>query len=334
MTTSASLLSKQRGQRICHLVILSIACVQLTGRAASPSSLDAPCPVDWQGVPLTQAVDELADRLGLTCVLDASVSADVAGQRVRLVACHLTGRQALSWLARWAGLEVGMAETTAVLAPPGRLPAVWRRFAMSRPASDDDRHLAALLARRAKFGCVDAPLSLVARQVADRFNVDLIFHPDLLAEQKLIQVAPADRSLEDFCRIVADQLQAKRAYLDGAFWIHRPAREGMPATAPAQPPLNAVTPAEKTIAVARDRLLRTLVIDRPPASWPALAGQLFAATGLDCRVRSADTSAPPSFEAAGSVFEILEAGRLLKMLDYHIEPGDGRHPATLLITVP
>jgi hypothetical protein len=68
--------------------------------------------MDWRSTPFSQAVHELAAKLNLAYVLDESVSTELAQTPVRFMADHLTGREALRWLARWVGVEaVVMGET-------------------------------------------------------------------------------------------------------------------------------------------------------------------------------------------------------------------------------
>ena len=127
---------------------LVISILALAAQAvAAASSLDELCPVEWRNVPLKQALEELTGRFRLPVLLDDSVTPEVARTPVRLFARHLTGRQALRWLARWAGLEAVFVDDNLLVAQPDRLPRIWRprnrpptppgrRFATARPTSN------------------------------------------------------------------------------------------------------------------------------------------------------------------------------------------------------
>jgi len=313
-----------------QLVWLLILAPSLAARAAGP--LDAPCPLDWRGVPLEQAFGELAGRLGCPYLLDASVTDQTAQTPVRLFAAHLTGRQALRWLARWVGLEAVVVDGTALIARPDRLPGVWRGLTATRspdtgPAGKP--RWQAARRRQADVHWTDAPLSLVARDLSTRFGIDLIFHAEILKRRELIYLHRSQLRLGDLCEVLARHFDADIDYVDGALWARpKPAR---PTSRPGHRADGCPTRAAQP--KSDPRLARPVVIGRPAAGWPALSDVLATATGLSCRVVVPQGAAAPAWEARGSVGEILEAGKLLGRLDYQLQPPGSQKTPVLLIQV-
>ena len=313
-----------------QLAWLLILAPSLAARAAGP--LDAPCRLDWRGVPLQQALGELAGRLGLPYLLDASVTDQTAQTPVRLFAVHLTGRQALRWLARWAGLEAVVVDGTVLIARPDRLPGVWRGLTPTRspdagPAGEPPWQAARQ--RQADVNWTDAPLSLVARDLAARFGIDLIFHAQILKRQELIYLHRSQLRLDHLCEVLARHFDADIDYVDGALWA-RP-KPDRPTSRPGQGAVG--RPARVAQPKLDPRLARPVVIARPAARWPALGDLLAKATGLSCRVVVPPGTAAPAWEARGSAAEILEAGKLLGRLDYQLQPPGSQKPPVLLIQV-
>jgi len=315
-----------QGMHVAGFISRFVMCVGLFVAGAVPliavaaphaGSLDEPCPVEWQGVRFADAARMLAERLGLTCVLDESVPPETADRRVRLYAAHLTGRQALRWLARWVELEAVVLDGTVLIADPQRLPRVWRRLADREMDALSDEQARTLLARTGTVAWIDAPLSVVARNVASSFGVDLIFHPALVASQKVVYLPKEQAALGDVCRKVAAMLEARFEIRDGAIWmVPRDAQLRPPALPPA-----AVASRPAGVPSRLEVLLAAPLAIRPPIrDWDALAEAIATATGLDCRVEGGRTGGVPAFEAAGSAFEVLQAGALLGLFDYGVEP--------------
>ena len=106
---------------------LLIVLLAAGARFAPAAALDEIYPVEWRNVPFKQAVEELAGQYSLPVLFDASVTPEIAQAPVRLFARHLTGRQALKWLARWGGVEAVFVDGSLLIARPERLPRIWQK---------------------------------------------------------------------------------------------------------------------------------------------------------------------------------------------------------------
>lgn len=313
-----------------HMALLLILAGSLPVLAASP--LDAPCQLDLRSTPLKQALDELTGRLGLPYLLDTSVTDEVALTPIRLFAAHLTGHQAIRWVARWAGLEAVLVEGTVFVARPDRLPGVWQGLTAMRPpdaGSGDESRWQVARQRQADINWTDAPLSFVARDVSARYGIDLIFHSEILKKQDLIHLQRSEMRLDDLCDAIKLHFDAEIAYLDGALWARR-----SPAHASSKPGQSVASrPAQANPPKFGHRLAHPVVVDQATAGWQDLGDLLASATGLSCRVVVPPGTAAPAWEARGSAADILEAGKLLGRLDYQLKPTSGQKTPVLLIQV-
>ncbi len=316
---------------IVGLVSLLIAVRAVSApMAADPAALDKPCPVEWRNTPFKHALEELTGSLGLPVLLDESVTPDALQTPVRIFAQHLTCRQALTWLARWTGFEAAFIEGSVLIADPDRLPRVWRKElqlgSASQPAPSET--WSALRSRSADVDWVDAPLSLIARDVSARFGVDVLVHPEVLRAEGLVNLRQPGATLGQVCDAVADQLNAAIDWVDGALWVHP--RVSSPATHPATP--TAPTPPPTTPAALLDALLtRPIVVGDPPADWDEFARELISGVPVEYHVQADPGAARPDFVAQGTAREILEAAKLMRRLEYRLEPaGKGNTPLLVI----
>ncbi len=322
---------KARGSMFAGQGCLLIPALLLTvPAAAATQSLDELCPIEWRNVPLNQAMEELSGRFHLPVLFDESVAPELSRTPVRLFTRHLTGRQAICWLARWAGLDAVFVEGGLLIARPERLPSIWRGemplSAASQPAPNAPWK--AVRDRTADLEWVDAPLSLVARDVSLRFGIDLIIHSGILKEETLVNYQQVGATLAQVCDAIAGQLNAAIDLLDAALWVYpRPnAAQSGPAarTLPAPPP----TPTPDATDVL---FKRQLTIDSPPADWETFSRILAGPSGMGRPIQVPPGARPPGFTARGTAREILEAAKLLGRLDYHLEPsGTGKDPVLLI----
>jgi len=299
--------------------------------APTPSPLNELCPIEYRNVPLKEAIQELSGRLRVPVLMDTSVPPETAAMPVRLYTRHLTGEQVLRWLARWAGLEAALVDGSMIIGGPEHLPRIWRQ---DRPpnTSTQPASSAAWLAVRgqsADIEWIDVPLSLVSREASSRFGTDVIIHPSILLGDHLVHIQQTGITLEQLCISLTTQLDAEADFLDGALWIY-PRRGASSSTQPtarsalARPP-GAPQPSLEVI------LAHEVMIDRPLPDWSAFARLVTAGTRVDCRVQAPSGAHPPDWHARGTAREILEAGKLLGLLDYHLEPsGTGTMPILLI----
>jgi hypothetical protein len=310
-------------------------------RFATAAALDELCPVEWRNVQFKQAVEELAGQFSLPVLFDTSVTPEIAQTPVRLFARHLTGRQALEWLARWAGVEAAFVDGSLLIARPERLPRIWHKE-IAAPVSSQPAPKAPWLAirdRLADIAWVDAPLSLVARDVSTRFGIDLIIQPEILKTEHLVNLQQTGVTLGKLCESLASQLEAGVDLVDGALWV-RP-RGDLATTQPGTGPAGSATrPAALRIPLASvgsshvslEALLACqIVIDPPAPDWLTFVKRLTAGAQIDVRLQVAAGAGPPDWVARGTVREILEAAKLLGRLDYQLEPsGAGNGPGLLI----
>ena len=311
-----------------RLLLLALTAAAPAVRAAS--SLEAPCPVDWRAVPLSEAVRDLANRLEVPYLLDESVTEQMLAEPVRLSALHLSGRQAFRWTARVGGLEAVLVDHSMVIASPDRLPRLWRLAGRigeaetspggtgqgSRPARGG----------KADLEWVDAPLSRVARDVATRYGVDLLFHPAILREEPLLRLEGSSLDLEAVRGALTTQLHAVARYDDGVLWVE-PA-----ALAQSRPSQEA---SEQPRATGRDDespvLARRIEILTPPANWAALEQALGRGADVQCQIEAPNGHSCPAMTAQGTLFDVLEAGRLLEGWSWRLTRLPGSRQAFLLI---
>lgn len=289
------------------------------------SGLEGPYPIEWQGLAFEDALHELAGRLDLPYILDASVPSETAQTRIRLTAKHLDGRQALRWLARSAGLDAVVMDDSILMARPDRLPEAWRWHEGTK--GGESANWSSLKDRTAAVDWVDAPLSVVIRDLPRLFSVDLVVHPEVLAKEILIHLQSPNSTLESVCGELAKSLDAEVGLYDGVIWA-RPAHLTRPTSAPAPAALPTI------ITAKTDKpLYRLLAIDRPLADWQAFKGLIARTTGFTCRLEVASGASPAKLEGRGTVGDILEGVRLLGLMSYQLQPGGENGSGTLLIQV-
>ena len=294
---------------------MSSICLLLLMLAAP---LDERCPVDWRGVAFGEVVAELAGRLDVPYVLDVSVTPEDLARPVRLRVEHLTGGEVFVWLARSAGLEAVHRQGAFLLARPERLPLSWRARPWPGMAAVSSARLAAARQRRIDVQWLDAPLSQVAADVRRGFGLDLIAHPDVLAEQALVTHTGQQMALAGVCEILAEQFGARVDVVEGVIWI-RPAGVGgivrMVASRPvgggvasvARPVLPSVSPGE-------------VVIDRRIRSWAEFADCL-SRGNVVFDMKGRPHGRWPNLVARGPVDDILVGARLVGLFRSH-RPSD------------
>lgn len=295
---------------------------------AADERLEAPVSVDWRGLPLRRVLNQLAQAAGTPYRLDDEAPPGALDRRVRLFAAHLTARQAFRWAARLAGLEAVVREDLVWIAPPRKLPRIWRLTGGSalEPPGWKER-LEALNQRRESVAWIDTPLSGVARDLSRRFGIDVVFHPDILAEEPLLHLEIPDASLERIRTALQDQLQARTALMDGALWVAPSDVElDEPATRP-----SLTSPASEEAAFPAGPLDQFVILDRSVQSWQDFCDRLSRAGGVSCRAAPPGRPFPGPFEARGTLGEVLESARLLGWLTWRFVPADNARPAMLEI---
>ncbi len=292
---------------------------QATSKPAVGKGLDDLCPVELRGTPLREAFAELAARLDVRYILDASISAAALDEPVRMTAQHLTGQQVFRWLARIGGVSAVLVDGVFLVAPEERLPAMWRATGTGTPSqrASEAARWARVNSRRVNVNWVDAPLAGIAEDTAELFGVDLLFHPALLTEPKLLYLKEPEVDLDRLREVLGRQLNARTDLYDGALWVS-PQRETVhwlaaggvaPEAAASQPEAFSTPPPEMWVAV-----------DESVTSWAAFAETISAAAGIPCGVEAAEGAAYPGIQAAGSVAEVLDGLRMLGVVVWNIAP--------------
>jgi hypothetical protein len=196
-----------------------------------------------------------------------------------------------------------------VIAPPGRLPEVWRL----KDASDVRERLGG--DRKMDADWVDVPLSRVARDFSAGFGIDLVFHPHILDAQPLVQLEGRGLSLQKVLEAIEDQLKVAGRYDDGAIWMEPLAlAASRPEGAASQPA------AERSIGSGGWSAGSLVPIDWPAGDWAGFRRELGRAAGLTCEVH------PPGrgveqvpFAARGAWADVLEAGHLLGLWEWQVK---------------
>lgn len=315
------------------LILVLPVCLALVSPGRAQELLYSPCPVDWAGTPLAQALSDLAGRLKAPYILDASVTDDVLQRRVRFTAAHLDGRQALRWTAKSVGLDAVLVDGAMVIAAPERLPGTWRLTGTAgSPPVGLPEHLSRWQAARAvkkDMAWVDVPLSRVARDISTLFGVDVVFSPEILSDQGLVRLEGTGLGLDEVLKAISEQLQASARFEDGVIWI-QPSRtaESRPAVAPTDTPAMALAgPVGQT-----NMLGRAISVDFPGPGADTL-GQALRQAGVDCRVEPGVEQATKRLQSRGTLAEILEAGRMLEGWDWRMaDEKDAQGPVLVLRT--
>ncbi len=277
------------------------------------------CPISWRGIPLRQALAELADRLGVRYILDASIPATALDEPVRMSASHLTGQQAFRWLARTGGVSAVFVDGVFLVAAEDRLPGIWRATGTGSPedrASEEGRW-AKVNSRRVDVNWVDAPLTGVAEDVSSLFGVDVLYHPALLADPKLTYMKESGVDLDRVREVLGRQLNARTELYDGVLWVCPMGEvvQWLPATGP-QADAAASQPDEFSAAPVE----KWLVVGRSATTWVDFADAVSTAAGVPCTVAGAEGARYPGIDAAGSVGEVLDGLRMLGMIAWNIAP--------------
>lgn len=273
-------------------------------------SLDRSYKVDWRGIPLQLVLEEISGETRWPVILDAAVQREQMDQRLRAQASHLTGWQALRWAARLAGLEAVRLEDAILVGPPSRLPVTWRRLSASSaeaPPPPPDR--------RVDVDWLDSPLSAVAREVSSGLGVDVLFHPEILAEQRLVQLQAAQTPLDAIRGELERQLDARTEFIEGAVWVVPVATPPASAPAPVHRPI--VQPPAGRLPRA---LVQRVVIGRDVQSWADLCTQITQVADIPCFLVGSGQPAYVPFEADGFLIDVLEAGRSLDRLSWQYRP--------------
>jgi hypothetical protein len=293
---------------------------QATTQPRARVGLNDLCPISWRGTPLRQAFAELADRLGVRYILDASIPATALDEPVRMSAAHLTGQQAFRWLARMGGVSAVFVDGVLLVAAEDRLPGIWRATGTGAPAdrASEEGRWAKVNSRRIDVNWVDAPLTGVAEDVSSLFGVDVLYHPALLADPKLTYMKESGVDLDRVREVLGRQLNARTELYDGALWVCPQGEviQWLPATGHQADPVVASQPDEFIAAP----LERWLMVDRSATTWVDFADAVSTAAGVPCSVAGAEGTRYPGIDAAGSVGEVLDGLRMLGMIVWNIAP--------------
>lgn len=314
-----------------RLIVMAILCSSAAPVAAMENRPEAVRTVDWRGLPLRQALDQLARDTTIPYVIGKSVPPEAMDRRIRLFASHLNGRQAYRWAARLAGLEAVIREGVALIALPQELPRIWRLTGgpAAEPSGWQER-LQAISRQRANINWVDAPLSGVARDISATFGIDVLFHPRIRSEQPLIHLELSEASFDALQSAIEEQLKARALLVDGALWVVPADMEwDQPAARPS--PHASVLPAEVRPGPATGPLDQFVVLDRSVRSWQDVCDRLSRAGEVDCRVSPPDAPFSGPLEARGTLGEVLEAARLLGRLTWQLAPRSPQGAARLEI---
>jgi len=293
------------------------------------SPLDEPCPVDLRGVEFGEAVAELAGRLDVPYILDTSVTPEDLAKLVRMRAEYLTGGEVFVWLARSAGLEAVHRQGVFLLARPERLPLSWRARPLVGVEAAASARWDAAQRRRVDVGWLDTPLSQVAADVRRGFSLDLIAHPDVLAEQGLVTHTGRQMAVAAVCRVLAEQLRAQADVLDGVLWLRPAGESGEIVRSAATGPAGRASPGMPERESPAD-LAAEAVVDRRIRNWGEFVDCLNGGHVV-FDISEHPGSRWPNLVARGPVEDILEGARLVGAIRWSRMPdGPPGRPAVVI----
>lgn len=295
--------------------------------SAVGADLDALCPVTFRGQRLGPAFQELADKLGVTYVLDDSVEPRALETPLRISVRYLTGREVFAWLARLGGLEVVFREGDLLLIKAGNLGDMGYGedpgWSPGR-AYIDPRWVAARDVR-SPIEWTDAPLSRVVQDISAHFRIDLMVHSAIQDRHPLVLLNQPNASLEDVLLCLQDQLEAGFTFFKGALWAYpeKADRQGAAVSRPAV----VVRENGDLPAVKPDRpalLEQRVQVSESVRSWADFVDFLNKLDGLSGRMDHEPEGAYPSIRAAGTVADVLDGLRLLNVLEWrYLTEGPG-----------
>ncbi len=303
--------------------VILAACWTVLAVPVRGANLEAPCPLDLRAVPLGQALSDLCSRLGVAHLVDPLVPSAALQTPVRIAAAHLTGEEALRWVARAGGLEAVFVEETLLVAVPERLGRVWRvagsGFSPVAGQAAAERVRRACR-QRADLAWTDTPVTRVARDVSAAFGIDLVVHPAVLADAPMISVQSAGTDLEGLIRVLEAQLGCVAGVFDGVIYARPAVRPAALSGDGGSGPVGGGLQADG--AETDDPMERRVAVDRSVKDWRQLAERLGKSSGIPFVLTGAEDAPWPAPEACGSVREILEAGRLAGLWIWQ-SSGDG-----------
>ncbi len=294
--------------------------------------LEQPCPIEWRGQSLKEALDQLSTRLGVPWIRDQAVSDQRLEARVRFYAAHLNGRQAFRWTARLAGLDAVLTShlrgnrPVILVAEASRLPRSWMASGSAGGLSASPEQAArwsGLQARRADVEWIDLPMTQVGREMATLFGVDLAVSPDITDQVDMVHIELGQATVGDVLTELGRQLKGSARFEDGLVWLSSGA---------ASRPAGAKEETPPTLTGARWPLVEVAI--RNPASFSDLSRQIQAGGGLKCRIKAAANQVPPELQACGALADVLEALRLIEGWAWRHQQTDNRDGGEVLISVP
>lgn len=291
-----------------------------------PPAADAtPAPsiaFSFHGIRFEEAWIDLAGRLGVVSRFDDSVTAAHLDERIRMDARHLDGAQALRWLGRLAGLVVVERQGVWLVASPEALPRVWQRTLPGPVAVSVS--LEGILQGAPQgspppdIDWLDAPLSRVARDVAEGYRLDMVFAPELQSLQPMITATLSHAALRDVLEEIQRQLAARMWLWDGALWVQPAdalAPSGVDEPAPLWKRHTSDGQQEGDGASETQLPVSSIHIDQRQDSWQAFAERL-QTPGMTVRLEISPGHAWPGMLVRGTAREILTAAALLDRLEY------------------
>ena len=198
-----------------------------------PSAEKVTAILDFRGLSVREAFEKLRNALPAHISIASEVPAELLGREVRLYAEHLSPDQSVRWIARLAGLEAVRTDSGYFVATPDHLDRLGMRphgvesilIASTSGRAEDrcllrlDAHQRTLLAGQGAVFWEDAPLTHVSADISRVFGMDMILHPELLAQEGLVAWEKPAATLREVCVCVADQLHASVVVQDGAIWV-------------------------------------------------------------------------------------------------------------------
>ncbi len=179
--------------------------------------------VQWEDLSAAEALADLANRLGQPIWTSDNVRQQASQTRVRLVARHLTGDQALSALCRLAAWDWTWTDGAIAVTVASHTPSGWRmRSAALRSHVVRERPQRARVSAReatADLDLVDATATAAAARLTEAYGLNLWLPEPVRNRQVLITLRGQSMPAADAVAGLARQLGTQPVEADGVVWL-------------------------------------------------------------------------------------------------------------------
>ncbi len=179
--------------------------------------------VRWEGIPASEALADLANRLGQPIWRTETGRQRASQTRVHLVARHLTGFQAICVLCRLAGLRWTVIEGVVAVTDAESAPAAWRLSSLAirlRALRDPPTGVRVRVGKEtADLDLVDATIAAATARLSEAYGLNLWLPDKVRTSQVLISLQGKAVPVADAIAAMARQLRVRPTQADGVVWL-------------------------------------------------------------------------------------------------------------------